>query len=259
MHSVDQSVMRHPAKPILREVADHRLLSFPSSDSRNYKPAFRDLELPSAAPACGTITLLVAYEPNWQNLVTWLNSCIKGNLPKYMPTDLAHNVEGHRLQTVAWLFKITEQYSRCDDQAFDKTIASHRGHLIRDDLGWSVDHVNEVEDDDEGMDFLYGAKYDHEMATARDAQLCSVAGSPAGSPILNSPSQYQDPRENLSPSFLATMRSMKDFDEQEVEDDSDYDMGGDDDTPGRAIRTTRETLEDIEGWSWSLGRWECKE
>lgn len=136
---------------------------------------------------------------------------------------------------------------------------SHRGHLIRNDLGWSVDHVNEVEDDDEGMDFLDGANDDHEMATAMDAQLCSVAGSPAGSPILTSPSQYQEPRENLSPSFLATMRSMKDVDEQEVEDDSDYDMGGDDDTPGRAIRTTRETPEDIEGWIWSLGRWECKE
>lgn len=65
MHSVDQSVMRHPAKPILREVADHRLLSFPSSDSRNYKPALRDPELSSAAPAYGTITLHVAYEPNW--------------------------------------------------------------------------------------------------------------------------------------------------------------------------------------------------
>ncbi|EMF09813.1 uncharacterized protein SEPMUDRAFT_150945 [Sphaerulina musiva SO2202] len=259
MHSVDQSVMRHPAKPLLREVADHRLLSFPSSESRNHNSALRNLKPFSAAPAYGTITLHVAYEPNWQNLVTWLNSSIEGNLLKYMPTDLAHKIEGHRLQTVAWLFKITEQYSRCDDQAFDKTIMSHRGHLIRNDLGWSVDHVNEVEDDDEGMDFLYGAKYDHEMATARDAQLCSVAGSPAGSPILNSPSQYQDPRENLSPSFLATMRSMKDFDEQEVEDDSDYDMGGDDDTPGRAIRTTRETLEDIEGWSWSLGRRECKE
>lgn len=151
-----------------------------------------------------------------------------------MPTDLAHNVEGHRLQTVAWLFKITEQYPRCDDQALDKTIVSHRGPLILDDLGWSLDHVNEVEDDDEGMDFLDGAKDgakdDHEMATARDTQLCSVAGSPAGSPILTSPSQYQDPRENLSPSFLATMRSMKDVDEQEVEDDSDYDMDGDDDT-----------------------------
>lgn len=259
MHSVDQSVMIHPAKPILHEVADQRLLSFPSSDSRNYKSALRDLELPSAAPAYGTITLYVAYEPNWQNLVTWLNSCIKGSLPKYMPTDLAHNVEGHRLQTVAWLFKITEQYSRCDDQAFDKTLVSHRGHLIRDNLEWSVDHVNEVEDDDEGTQFLDGAKDDHEMATARDAQLCSVPGSPAGSPILISPSQYQDPRENLSPSFLATMRSMKDVDEQEVEDDSDYDMRGDDDTPGRAIRTTRETPEDIEGWIWSLGRWECKE
>lgn len=52
---------------------------------------------------------------------------------------------------------------------------------------------------------------------------------------------------------------MKNVDEQEVEDDSDYDMGGDDDTPGRAIRTTRETPEDIEGWIWSLGRWECIE
>lgn len=259
MHSVDQSVMRHPAKPLLREVADHCLLSFPSLDSRNHNSAMRNLKPFSAAPACGTIALHVAYEPNWQNLVTWLNSCIKGNLPKYMPTDLAHNVEGHRLQTVAWLFKITEQYSRCDDQAFDKTIMSHRGHLIRNDLGWSVDHVNEVEDDDEGMDFLDGANDDHEMATAMDAQLCSVAGSPAGSPILTSPSQYQEPRENLSPSFLATMRSMKDVDEQEVEDDSDYDMGGDDDKPGRAIRTTRETPEDKEGWIWSLGRWECKE
>lgn len=107
MHSVDQSVMIHPAMPILHEVAGQRPLSFPSSDSRDYKPAFRDLELPSAAPACGTITLHVAYEPNWQNLVTWLNSCIKGSLPTYTPTDLAHNVEGHRRQTVAWLFKIT--------------------------------------------------------------------------------------------------------------------------------------------------------
>lgn len=86
--------------------------------------------------------------------------------------------------------------------------------------------MNEVEDDDEGMYFLYGAKYDHEMATARDAQLCSVAESPAGSPILTSPIQYQDPRENLSSSFLAMERSMKDVDEQEVEDDSDYDMEG---------------------------------
>lgn len=120
-----------------------------------------------------------------------------------MPTDLAHKIEGHRLQTVAWLFKITEQYPRCHDQALDKTIVSHRGHLIRDDLGWSVEHVNEVEDDDEGMDFLYGAKYDHEMATARDAQLCSVAESPAGSPILTCPSQYQEPRENFS-SLLAS-------------------------------------------------------
>lgn len=101
MHSVDQSVMRHPAKPLLREVADHCLLSFPSLDSRNHNSAMRNLKPFSAAPACGTIALHVAYEPNWQNLVTWLNSCIKGNLPKYMPTDLAHNVEGHRLQTVA--------------------------------------------------------------------------------------------------------------------------------------------------------------
>lgn len=143
-----------------------------------------------------------------------------------MPTDLAHNVEGHRLQPVAWLFKITKQYSRCDDQAFDKTIMSHRGHLIRDDLGWSVDPVNEVEDDDEGMDFLDGAKDDREMATARDAQLCSVAGSPASSPILTSPSQYQDPRGNSSSSFLAMERSMKDVDKHEVEDDSDYEMEG---------------------------------
>lgn len=259
MHSVNQSVMSHPAKPLLREVADHRLLSFPSSESRNHNSALRNLKPFSAAPACGTIALHVAYEPNWQNLVTWLNSCIKAVYQKYMPTDLVHKIEGHSLQTVAWLFKITEQYPRCDDQAFEKTIVSHRGPLILDGLGWSLDHVNEVEDDDEGMDFLDGAKDDHEMATARDFQLCSVAGSPAGSPILNSPSQYQDPRENLSPSFLATMRSMKDVDEQEVEDDSDYDMGGDDDTPGRTIRTTRETPEDIEGWIWSLGRWECKE
>lgn len=135
MHSVDQSVMRHPAKPLLREVAGQRPLLFPSSKSRNYKPAFRDLELSSAAPACGTITLHVAYEPNWQNLVTWLNSCIKGSLPKHMPTDLAHKIEGHRLQTVARLFKITEQYPGCEDQALDNTIASHRGHRIRDDLG----------------------------------------------------------------------------------------------------------------------------
>lgn len=85
MHSVNQPVMRHPAKPILHEIADQRPLSFPSSDSRNYK----SLELPRAAPASGTITLHVAYEPNWQNLVTWLNSCIKGSLPKYMPTDHA--------------------------------------------------------------------------------------------------------------------------------------------------------------------------
>lgn len=77
--------------------------------------------------------------------------------------------------------------------SFHKTIMSHRGHLIRNDLGWSVDHVNEVEDDDEGIDFLEGAKDDHEMATTRDAELCSVAESPAGSPILTSPSQYQDP------------------------------------------------------------------
>lgn len=90
----------------------------------------------------------------------------------------------------------------------------------------STDHVNEVEDDDEGMDFLDGAKDDHEMATARDAQLCSVAESPAGSPILTSPIQYQDPRENLSSSFLAMERSMKDVDKHEVEDDSDHDMKG---------------------------------
>lgn len=123
----------------------------------------------------------------------------------------------------------------------------------------STDHVNEVEDDDEGMDFLDGPKDDHEMATARDAQLCSVAASPAGSPILTSPSQYQDPRESLSSSFLAMERSMKDVDKQKVEEDSDYDMGSDDDTPGRAIRTTRETPEDIEGWIWSLSQWGCKE
>lgn len=211
--------------------------------SRNCKPALRDLELTSAALACGTITLHVAYEPNWQNLVTWLNSCIKGNLPKYIPTDLAHNVEGHRLQTVAWLFNITEQYSRFDDQAFDKTIASHRGHLIRDDPGWSIDHVNELDDDDDGMDFFDRAKDDHEMATARDAQLCSVAGSPASSPILTSPSQYQEARETLPSSFLAMERSMKAVDNNEVEDDSDYDMEGGEDTlmdqeeqPGRLVK-----------------------
>lgn len=185
----------------------------------------------------------VAYEPNWQNLVTWLNSCIKAVYQKYMPTDLVHKIEGHRLQTVAWLFKITEQYPRCDDQALDKTIASHRGHLIRDDLGWSLDHVNDVEDDDDGMDLLDRAKDDHEMATARDAQLCSVVGSPAGSPILTFRSQYLDPRENLSSSFLAMERSMKDVDKQKVEDDPDYDLGGDDDTlikqeeqPGRLVK-----------------------
>lgn len=101
MHSVNQSVMRHPAKPILHEVAGQRPLSFPSSDSPNHNSALRNLKPFSAAPACGTITFHVAYKPNWQNLVTWLNSCIKGSLPKYMPTDLAHNVEDHRLQTVA--------------------------------------------------------------------------------------------------------------------------------------------------------------
>lgn len=226
IHSVDQSVMRHLAKPLLREVAGQRPLLFPSLDSRNHNSALRNLKPFSAAPACGTIALHVAYEPNWQNLVTWLNSCIKGILLKYMPTDLAHKIEGHRLQTVAWLFKITEQYPRCDDQALDKTIVSPRGPLILDDLGSSLDHVNEVEDDDEGMDFLDGAKDDHEMDTARDAQLCAVAESPAGRPILTSPSQYQEPRENFSSSFLAMERSMKDVDKHEVEDDSDYDMEG---------------------------------
>lgn len=167
----------------------------------------------------------MAYEPNWQNLVTWLNACIKGLLPKYAPTDLANHPEGHRLQTMAWLFEITALYEKEDDAAFDKTIATHRGHLIRDEARWAVDDVDENET-------AFSAVGDDVLDKDPKAPICEqseVTSSQTKEPA----SQYQDARETLSFGFFKhsglTSLGSDDVDHAEEQDTAIGRMGMDED------------------------------
>lgn len=126
---------------------------------------------------------------------------------------------------MAWLFEITALYEKEDDAAFDKTIATHRGHLIRDDARWAVDDVEEDET------VLSAVGYDV-LDNDPKAPICEqskVASSQTKEPV----SQYQHARETLSSGFFKhsgmTSLGSDDVDHAEEQDTAMGRMGMDED------------------------------
>lgn len=150
----------------------------------------------------GKIELEVTYEPDWNNLVTWLNLCIMGRLPAYNPSNLDCEPLGTRLQTVAWLFAIVDQYSKEEWQAFDKTIDTHREHLIRDDPRWAgEDYRSRVFGEPRASDLaLAGRAASFTSSISSTSAHSSDQGS---SPISHTMSRKILDRDTLGPSVSA--------------------------------------------------------
>ncbi|GIZ49902.1 hypothetical protein CKM354_001291900 [Cercospora kikuchii] len=203
---------------ILLDGLDDHVSSLPTRITTSDFMIRRLYEAPTTPLEVGGIRCDLDYEPNWDNLLAWLIECLKGRLPLYVPGDLTHHREGRRLGAIELLFKATELYKPIDVDDFLKTIATHRGHLIRDDHRWAP--PPEHEDVEESQTLRHTTPMESPRETP-SKQLVFTSSPPLPQCSSTSKPQsskgYQHARESLGPAFRKSTSAASSSSDQRVE------------------------------------------
>ena len=109
-------------------------------------------------------------------------------------------------------------YEKDDDAAFDKTIATHRGHLVRDDARWAVDDVEEDE-------MAFPAARDDVLDNALEAPVCEQS-EVVSNKTKELAGHYQNARETLSSGFFKQPWTSLSSDDVDYAEEQDTSIGG---------------------------------
>ncbi|PPJ50240.1 hypothetical protein CBER1_07180 [Cercospora berteroae] len=185
---------------------------------------------PTTALPIRKIKCDLSHEPHWDNLLVWLRECIKGELPPYNPGDLSQHPNRHELTSIEWLFQITKMYQPTEMTEFLKAIATHRGHLIRDDPRWAPEPQHE--DIEESQTLRHATPIESQRESPSHQLI--FHSSPPLSKISNvskleMAKGYQHARESLGSAFQKSTSAASSSSGQRVEvKDSDDEEDTDD-------------------------------
>ncbi|PIA90374.1 hypothetical protein CB0940_10953 [Cercospora beticola] len=193
--------LQEKSTPLLDGLEDH-ISSRPTATKECEFTICRLNDPPTTSLTMGEIKCDLSYEPHWDNLLLWLRECIKGELPPFNPGDLSEHQDGHKLTSIEWLFQITKIYKPTEMDEFLKAIATHRGHLIRDDPRWAPSP--QYEDIEESQTLRHATPQISPRETP-SKQFVFTSSPPL--PQVSTTSRlgmgkgYQHARESLGPAF----------------------------------------------------------